>query len=79
MPVDFNKILAAAAPRRMPVVSPAFDWHERPRDVLRAVDMARRAYLLLGAGDRLQIQSPERILQFDNDMQRQVIAWLNKP
>ncbi len=78
-PVDFNEILAAAAPRRMLVVSPAFDWHVTPRDVLRAADMARRAYLLLGAGERLQVQSPERILEFDNDMQKQVIAWLNKP
>jgi dienelactone hydrolase len=79
VPVDFNEILAAAAPRRMLVVSPAFDWHETHQDVLRAVDMARRVYRLLGAGDRLQLQSPERILQFDNDMQTQVIEWIKNP
>jgi hypothetical protein len=35
--------------------------------------------LLLGAGDRLQIQSPDRIMEFDNEMQTQVIDWLKKP
>jgi hypothetical protein len=78
-PVDFNEILAAVAPRRMLVVSPTDDWHETHPDVLRAVNMARRAYLLLGQDDRLQIQSPERILEFDRDMQTQVIAWLKNP
>jgi dienelactone hydrolase len=79
VPVDFNEILAAAAPRRMLVVSPTLDWHETHQDVQRAVEMARKAYQLLGAGDRIQMQSPEQFLQFDNAMQTQVINWLKNP
>jgi pimeloyl-ACP methyl ester carboxylesterase len=78
-PVDFNEVLAAIAPRRAMVVAPTVDWHETHQDVVRAVEMARQAYLLLGAGDRLQIQSPDRIMEFDNEMQTQVIDWLKKP
>jgi hypothetical protein len=78
-PVDFNEILAAVAPRRMLVVSPTLDWHEIHQDVVRALDMARRAYMLLGAEDRLQIQSPEGFMQFDNDRQTEVIDWLKHP
>ncbi len=79
VPVDFNEILAAAAPHRMLVVSPTINWHETHQDVQQAVDMARKAYVLVGAGDRLQMQSPEKILQFDNEMQDQVINWLKNP
>ena len=79
VPVDFNEILAAAAPRRMLVLAPTLNWHETHQDVQRAVDMARKAYELLGAGDRIQMQSPEQILRFNDEMQTRVIDWLKKP
>jgi dienelactone hydrolase len=79
LPVDFNEILAGAAPRRMLVMSPTINWHETHQDVQKAVDMARKAYELLGAGQGIEMQSPEGILQFDNGMQSEVIRWLKNP
>jgi len=77
-PVDFNEILAAAAPRRMLVVAPKLDWHATHADVVSAVQMAQRAYELVGAKDALQIISPERFLEFNNAMQDEVIGWLSQ-
>src|SRR5208282_5046881 len=79
VPVDFNEILAAAAPRRLLVLAPAMNWHDTHQDVQQAVDMAPKAYALLGAGDQIQIQSPARIPQYDNVTQAEVIDWLKKP
>jgi pimeloyl-ACP methyl ester carboxylesterase len=79
VPVDFNEILAGCAPQRMLVLSPTINWHETHQDVQQAVDMARKAYELLGAADRLQMQSPDVMLRFNDEMQTRVIDWLKKP
>ena len=76
VPVDFNEILAATAPRRMLVIAPTLDWHATHADVARTVELAGKAYALLGAPSALQLQSPERFIEFNNDMQAQVIGWL---
>ncbi len=76
VPVDFNEILAAVAPRRMLVVAPTLDWHATHADIALAVEMAGKAYALLGAPNGLHLHSPVRFIEFNNDMQAQVIAWL---
>jgi hypothetical protein len=78
VPVDFNEIIAAIAPRRVLVLSPTMDWHETHQDVQKAVDMARKAYDLLGAGKQLQMESPVRMLQFDEPTQTDVVKWLKQ-
>lgn len=77
IPLDFDAILASAAPRPMLVVAPTRDWHATHEDVAAAVTAARGAYASRGAADALSIQSPDRWIEFNPSMQAQVVQWLS--
>lgn len=76
IPVDFNEILAAVAPRSALVVAPKLDRHATLADVLNAVRSAQELYKLLGAEDGLQVQTPDEENRLTDPIQGDVIAWL---
>jgi len=76
VPVDFNEILAAVAPRKFLVVQPKLDRHNTLKDVLKAVAGARGVYELCGAGDSLAVQTPRDWNRLTNRVQQPAIDWL---
>lgn len=57
LPVDYDEILAAIAPRPVQVVAPELDRHNPVDRVKQSVEASRRAYALLGAESALEINS----------------------
>jgi dienelactone hydrolase len=78
IPVDFDEILAAAAPRPMLVIAPTIDWHATHADVEKAVESANGTYRAIGVKTTISLSSPEKPCQFDNDMQATVLEWLQQ-
>lgn len=76
IPVDFDQILGAAAPKPMLVIAPQRDWHATHADVAAAVSAARDTYAGRGAADGLKIESPDRWLEYNRSMQSQTTDWL---
>ena len=77
VPVDFQDILAAIAPRRMFVVAPALDWHHPQAEVARVVQTALSTYIAQGVVDNLQIYRPPGFAEFNNDMQDRIVRFLS--
>lgn len=77
-PIDFDQILAAAAPRPMLVMAPTRDWHATHSDVAAAVTAAQSIYAVRGGADKLNFQSPNRWLEFNSAMQSQTVKWLQQ-
>lgn len=78
VPVDFDEILAAVAPRPVLVVAPTLDWHASAEDVAAAVAQARRVYALLEAPPVLALETPEQINALTDPIQAQVVQWLQR-
>jgi len=78
IPVDFDQILAAAAPKPMLVIAPRRDWHATYADVEAAVSAARSVYGDKGFADRLTLDSPDRWLEYNRSMQAKTVDWLRR-
>ncbi|HEY0968378.1 MAG TPA: dienelactone hydrolase family protein [Opitutaceae bacterium] len=78
IPVDFDQILAAAAPKPMLVIAPRRDWHSTHAEVAAAVAAAQRAYRAGGAAGALTLESPDRWLEYNESMQTQTVDWLRQ-
>lgn len=76
IPVDFDEILAAVAPRPALVVSPTLDRYATHADVLSAIASAGQVYTLYSATDALQNYSPKLFNSFQPEMHRYVVDWL---
>jgi cephalosporin-C deacetylase-like acetyl esterase len=74
VPVDFDQILVAAAPRPMLVMAPARDWHSTHADIQSAVEAAQKQSGQYG--DQFTLLSPDRWIEFNRSMQSQVSNWL---
>ncbi|HUR22164.1 MAG TPA: acetylxylan esterase, partial [Vicinamibacterales bacterium] len=57
LPVDYDEIVAAIAPRPVQIVAPEMDRYNPVDRVKRSVEASRRAYALLGAESSLEIES----------------------
>lgn len=78
IPLDFDQILAAAAPRPLLILAPRRDWHATHEDVATAVGAARVDYARHGAADRLTLESPDRWLEYNRAMQARTAEWLRR-
>jgi pimeloyl-ACP methyl ester carboxylesterase len=76
--VDYDDILAAVAPRPALVIAATLDRYHPEEAVREAVDGAREAYALLGAGGALELQTPQDFNRFEADRQQDLIEWLVK-
>lgn len=76
LPIDFDEILALAAPKRVLLVAPSLDRYAPIERVRIGVEHARKIYRLLGRQDALELRSPEDFNRFPIALQEEVIAWL---
>jgi dienelactone hydrolase len=76
IPVDFEEILSATAPRAVFIMQPQLDWHANPSEVATAVENARRAYRERQAEERIKLSMPEDWCRLTNAMEGEVIEWL---
>jgi pimeloyl-ACP methyl ester carboxylesterase len=77
VPVDYDEIVAAVAPRPAQIIAPTIDRHAAAEDVTRVVNAARRAYELLGNAAALELETPEDFTRYPN-MQMRQIDWLTR-
>lgn len=77
IPIDFDQILGAAAPRPMLIIAPTRDWHATHADIVTAVSAARDVYSHRGGAGKLTLQSPDRWLEYNRSMQAQTVDWLH--
>jgi pimeloyl-ACP methyl ester carboxylesterase len=74
IPVDYDEILAAVAPRPVYIRAPELDRYAHLPHVKQAVEKARGAW---GAqADRLTLATPLDFNRFRIDAQREAFAWL---
>ncbi|HTL17278.1 MAG TPA: dienelactone hydrolase family protein, partial [Patescibacteria group bacterium] len=78
IPVEFDDVLSAIAPRGMLVVAPLLDWHFPQPEVSRVIKAARPAYNRQGAAHNLELYSPECLAEFNNDVQTHITDFLSK-
>jgi dienelactone hydrolase len=76
IPVDFDEIMAAVAPRPLLVISPTLDRHADHAQVLAALQKVAPVYSFLKAPANFSSRQPEDITRFPAGQQRQVISWL---
>jgi hypothetical protein len=77
VPVDYDEILSAVAPRPVQVIAPTLDRHAPVEDVRRAVDTARGTYRLLGRESALQLDTPEEFNRYPKLRMLQ-LDWLTR-
>jgi pimeloyl-ACP methyl ester carboxylesterase len=76
IPVDFDEVLAAVAPRPVLVIAPTLDRYATLADIEAAVQNARNAYEVVGAKDGIELQMPEDENRLTDPMQANAISWL---
>lgn len=78
IPVDYDEILAAIAPRRVLIIAPAMDEDADADDTRNCVKDAEKIYNLYGKKQHLQLYSPRDYNRFSFSMQDRVIEWLQE-
>ena len=78
LPLDFDEILAAVAPRSVLVVAPELDRYAHVDDVRTEVEQSRRVYESLGRAEALRLETPREFSRFPRSLQEQVFDWLDR-
>jgi dienelactone hydrolase len=78
LPLDYDELLALAAPRPVLVVAPTRDRYAPVEDVRRVVEAARGVYRLRGRAEALELDTPVDINRFSRQTQERVFDWLAK-
>lgn len=76
IPVDYDEIMAAIAPKPLLVISPTLDRHTNYQAVKNAIHKAGTVYGLLNATDKIIQQTPVDITRFSLKQQKAVLSWL---
>lgn len=76
LPVDYDEILAAIAPRPALVVAPQLDRYAPVADVRRAVEAARAQYRAAGRENALALETPLDFNRLPAATERLVCNWL---
>lgn len=77
IPVDYDEIITAIAPRPVQIVAPTMDRHAPVEEVRRTVDDARPAFARLDRSDALQLETPEDFNRFPAVWMKQ-IDWVTR-
>src|SRR6185503_4471229 len=75
LPIDFDEILAAVAPRPVFMIAPTLDRYHPVGDVRLAVDAANKVYAAFGS-TRVELVTPREFSRFPNDVQKPAYDWL---
>jgi len=76
LPVDFDEVLALAAPRRVMLVAATLDRYARVDDVRAEVGEVRKVYERMGRAENLRLDTPLEINRFPRAIEEQVFDWL---
>ncbi len=76
LPIDWDEILAAIAPRPVYVIAPTLDRYSPVEDVRRAVGAARKAYEIAGAPSALRLDTPVNFNRFPPEIRDEMVKWL---
>lgn len=76
LPIDFDEILAAIAPRPVFTIAPLMDRYYPVDDVRSAIAAAGRVYQLFGQESALQLVTPLEFSRFPNVVQKPAYDWL---
>ena len=76
IPYDFDEMIASIAPRPVLVIAPAMDKDANIKHVRATVEKAKGVYDLYGAGERLQLLTPDDYSRFSPEMQESAYDWL---
>ncbi|WP_257668345.1 alpha/beta fold hydrolase [Parapedobacter tibetensis] len=78
VPVDFDEIIAAIAPKPVMIIAPQLDRYMAEREVRRVLDNAKGVYRLYGAEDELLVEYPREINRMTSQMNHQVGHFFSK-
>lgn len=78
VPVDFDEILTAIAPRRMMVVTPQLDWHANLDDVKAAVLRAQCAWGTANTAQGLDRYTPEDFHRLSTPVIDYCVWWISR-
>ncbi len=76
LPIDFDEVLAAIAPRPVFSVAPTMDRYYPVADVRKLADAVQPLYRLLGGTGRLEVVTPKEFSRFPNEIQKLAYDWL---
>jgi dienelactone hydrolase len=76
LPLDFDEVVAFAAPKPILVIAPTLDRYVAVADVTRTVEAAKQAYRREGRDDALRLETPLEFNRFTRPMQERVFDWL---
>jgi dienelactone hydrolase len=78
VPVDYDEILAAIAPRPVYLRAPTLDRYANVSDVRSAVERARSAYKRAGAPEALELYTPADFNRFRLEDQKEAFSRIRK-
>lgn len=78
LPVDYDEILSAIAPRPLYIVAPTLDRYATLADVRAAVERARKRYAAAGAAEALVLETPVDFNRFTPATQQRLFDWLER-
>lgn len=76
VPIDFDEVLAAIAPRPVLAVAPTMDRYYPVTDVRQMAASLESLYRLLGGEGRLEVVTPKEFSRFPNEIQKLAYDWL---
>jgi len=79
IPYDYDDVLAVIAPRPVLVIAPVYDQDADAESVRNSVEMANKAYEILGSSFRsIDLSTPADYNRFSEEMREEVYEWLEK-
>jgi len=76
LPVDFDEVLAAVAPRPVLAVAPTMDRYYPVEDVQQLRKAVEPVYRLLGQTNGVEVMTPKEFSRFPNNIQKLAYDWI---
>jgi pimeloyl-ACP methyl ester carboxylesterase len=77
IPVDYNEIIAAIAPRPVYIMNPLYDRDATTPEVHAAAEAARKIYALYKAEDNLKLDEPYDHNELAGTTQDRILIWMS--
>lgn len=78
IPVDFNEIIAAVAPKPVLIIAPEFDKDAHLQDIELSIKQAGEIYSLYNHSDNLHLVVPKDINRLSPEVREIMYEWLSK-
>ena len=76
LPIDFDEVLAAIAPRPVLAVAPTMDRYYLVEDVRQIAAAVEPVYRMLGRDRGIEVLSPKEFSRFPNEIQKLAYDWI---